>query len=154
MMEGHGQRPHSPALFCFTPHTHAHCPSIAYWITSNHPIKVTWSSSICCLGPSHWILDNGRCVVVRGKFQNKMSEMLALWQTSESLAAISFVWRQLWESTTVIEIKRRAFFCNHSSLSINSHEWMLQISFFVSDLWIIELCVDPCPFVGMSAGLH
>lgn len=90
MMEGHGQRPHSPVLFCFTPQTHAHCPSIAYWITSNHSIKVTWRSHNWATG-----LDNGRCVVVRGKFQNKMSEMLALWQTSQSLAAISFVWRQL-----------------------------------------------------------
>lgn len=27
---------------------------------------------------SHWMLDNGRCVVVRGKVQNKMSEILAL----------------------------------------------------------------------------
>lgn len=40
-----GQRLQSPVFFWFTPHTHARCPSIAYWITSNHSIKVTCSSS-------------------------------------------------------------------------------------------------------------
>ncbi len=48
MIEGHEQRLHSLVLFCFTPHTHAHGPSIAYWITCNHSIKVTWRSSIRC----------------------------------------------------------------------------------------------------------
>lgn len=42
--------------------------------------------------PGHWMLDNGCCVVARGKFQNKTSEMLALWQAPELSASA-------WEST-------------------------------------------------------
>ena len=65
------------AAFCFTPQTHAHCPSIAYWITTNHSIKVTWSSKhrfffLFFQKPCHWTTDNARYVVVRGKLANTM----------------------------------------------------------------------------------
>lgn len=93
-MEGHGQWALSPVLFCFTPHTHAHCPSIAYWITSNQSIKVTWRRSLHCLNwlTGRWI--NGcLCSFSWEVKKNKMSEML-LWQSSQTSAST-------WGSTIV-----------------------------------------------------
>lgn len=108
-MEGHGQRALSPVLFCFTPHTHAHCPSIAYWITSNQSIKVTWRRSLHCLNRL-----TGRCI--NGclcSFSWEVKKTRCLKCCCDSHPSLQ---RQLGEAPSWIYIKHHNLFCpSHSN---------------------------------------
>lgn len=74
-----GQRLQSPVFFWLTPHTHARCPSIAYWITPNQSIKVTWSSSTSRLTRAALGCITDAVLLCVGSLKNKTSDIVAPW---------------------------------------------------------------------------
>lgn len=134
MMQGHGQRLHSPVLFCFTPHTHAHCPSIAYWITSNHSIKVTWRSSIRGLNRAtgRWITE-AVLLLFMGSFKTRCLKCydcvnsLNLWLRSGCVTTAG-------ESTVINLHQTQVFFCNR--IPFSSQEFTCFDGFIL--LWYMQ----------------